>query len=139
MDKSTYDSINDYCTSKYSGFLVPAEKDYIIRKFLDSYYESLEKFKQTNGKEADEQQQKTIITSLLSESNLNSYIDSAKTYYQQWTSNLEVEFQKRQQKKSFFKDIGTNILANILYSVLLIFIFWIAKDQITSWLTQLMQ
>jgi len=139
MDKSTYDAINDYCTSKYNGFLVPAEKDYIIRKFLDSYYESLEKFAQTNGKDADEQQKKTIITSLLSESNLNSYIDSAKTYYQQWTNNLEAEFQRKQQKGSFWKEIGINILANILYSVLLIILFWVAKDQITGWLTQLVK
>ena len=60
MDKSTYDAINKYCTSKYNGFLVQAEKDYILRKFLDSYYESLKKFAETNGTEADEQQKKTI-------------------------------------------------------------------------------
>lgn len=82
---------------------------------------------------------KTIITSLLSESNLNSYIDSAKTYYQQWTNNLEAEFQRKQQKGSFWKEIGINILANILYSVLLIILFWVAKDQITGWLTQLVK
>ena len=95
MDKSTYDAINKYCTSKYNGFLVQAEKDYILRKFLDSYYESLKKFAETNGTEANEQQKKTIATSLLSDSNLDSYIDSAKNYYQQWTSNIESDFQKK--------------------------------------------
>ena len=65
-----------------------------MRKFLDSYYESLKKFAETNGTEADEQQKKTIATSLLSDSNLDSYIDSAKNYYQQWTSNIESDFQK---------------------------------------------
>jgi hypothetical protein len=119
--------------------LVQAEKDYILRKFLDSYYESLKKFAETNGVEADEQQKKTIVTSLLSDSNLDSYIDSAKNYYQQWTSNLELDFQKKQQKGSFWKDMGINILANVFYSIILIVLFWVAKDQITSWLTQLMK
>lgn len=139
MDKSTYDKINDYCTSKYDGILVPAEKDYILRKFLDSYYESLEKYVEINGTEADDQQKKTIIASLLSDSTLNSYIDSAKTYYQQLTNSLEADFHKKQQKGSFWKEIGINILANIFYSVLLIILFWVAKDQITSWLTQLVK
>lgn len=139
MDKSTYDAINKYCTSKYNGFLVQAEKDYILRKFLDSYYESLKKFAETNGTEADEQQKKTIATSLLSDSNLDSYIDSAKNYYQQWTSNIESDFQKKQQKGSFWKDVGINILANTFYSIILIILFWVAKDQITNWLTQLMK
>lgn len=137
MEKITYEKINDYCTSKYKGILVQAERDYVLRKFLDSYYEALDKYKENNGVEADNSQKQTIVSSLLNDSTLLSYIDSAKSYYEKFTNNLESEFKKTQDKPIFWKNVGISVLANFIYSIILIVVFFVAKDQIANWLMQL--
>ncbi|MBR3998230.1 MAG: hypothetical protein IKI93_07795 [Clostridia bacterium] len=94
MDLITYNSINEYFATNNKGILTQVEKDYILRKFSDSYYEALEKYKSSNGSEADATQRQIIVSSLLSESNMNSYIDSAKTYYADLKNGIELELNK---------------------------------------------
>lgn len=137
MDKFTYDKINEYCTEKYQGVLIQPERDYVLRKFLDSYYEAIDKYKENNNLEPTVLEEQTIINSLLNESTLLSYVDSAKGYYEKFTSKLENDFKKRQEKPAFWKSVGSSILANLIYSIILIIIFIVGKDQITTWLIQL--
>lgn len=137
MDKSTYDKINEYCTSKYSGMLVQPERDFVLRKFLESYYEAVDRYKDTHKSDPSPAEEQTIISSLLNESTLLSYIDSAKNYYEKFKNNIENDFKKTQDKPAFWKGVATSILANLIYSIILIIIFWVAKDQISTWLAQL--
>ena len=78
--------------------MVQPERDFVLRKFLDSYYEAIEKYKEVN---------------------------------------IESDFKKMQDKPAFWKSVATSILANSIYSIILIIIFWVAKDQIATWLAQL--
>jgi len=137
MTKDTYDKINAYCTEKYDGVLIQPERDYILRKFLDSYYEAIEKYKETNQTEPTEAEEQTIVNSLLNESTLLSYVDSAKGYYEKFVGNIENDLRKKQDRPAFWKNICGSILANLIYSIILIIIFFVAKDQIATWLIQL--
>ena len=137
MNKATYDKINDYCTTKYEGVLVQAERDFVLRKFLDSYYEAVDKYKEVHMSDPSPVEEQTIIDSLLIESTLISYIDSAKKYYEEFRTNVENDFKKKQERPIFWKNVATSILANFIYSIILIIIFFVAKDQIASWLIQL--
>lgn len=137
MNKATYDQINDYCTTKYDGVLVQAERDYVLRKFLDSYYEAVRKYKDLHQIDPPPEEEQTIINSLLNESTLISYVDSAKNYYEKFRANIENDFKKKQDKPEFWKSVLSSILANLIYSIILIIIFFVAKDQIATWLTQL--
>ncbi len=137
MKKDTYDIINNYCTSKYKGVLIQPERDYVLRKFLDSYYESIDRFTETHKCPPTSEEEQTIIDSLLNESTLLSYIESSKNYYEKFRYNIENDVKKKMDKPAFLKNILTGILANLIYSVILIILFFVAKDQITTWLTQL--
>lgn len=138
MEKATYDQIMDYCTNKYGKFLIQPEKDYVLRQFMDSYFQVLDNYKkENNGTEPNENQKKTMISSLLNDATLHSYADSAQSYYQKFTANIESEYAKKIGGFSFLKNMGANILANFLYSIILILVFWVAKDQIATWLSQL--
>lgn len=137
MDRITYDKINEYCAPKHNRILVQAEKDYILRRFLDSYYQALDQYRETNGIDADEGQQQIIISSLLNESTVQSYIDSANSYYIKLESNLENKFRKKFDKPLFWRSVSIGILANLLYSIGLLILFFVAKNQITSWIMQL--
>lgn len=131
MKKDTYDIINNYCTSKYKGVLIQPERDYVLRKFLDSYYESIDRFTETHKCPPTSEEEQTIIDSLL------SYIETSKNYYEKFRYNIENDVKKKMDKPAFLKNILTSILANLIYSVILIILFFVAKDQITTWLTQL--
>lgn len=137
MNKATYDKINEYCTTKYDGVLVQPERDYVLRKFLDSYYQAVDKYKEIHHSDPTPSEEQTIINSLLNESTLLSYVDSAKNYYEKFKINIENDFKKKQDKPLFWKSVATSVLANLIYSIILIIIFWVAKDQIATWLTQL--
>jgi len=137
MNKSTYDKINEYCTEKYKGVLVQAERDFVLRKFLDSYYEAIEKYKELHDMEPPLNEEQTIINSLLNENTLTSYVDSAKKYYEEFESTIENNIKKKQDKPMFWKSIASSVLANLIYSIILIIIFFVAKDQIATWLMQL--
>lgn len=137
MDKITYDKINEYCNKKIGRILVQAERDYILRKFLDSYYEAVDKYKEVHNSDPTDEEKKTILNSLLNDSTLLSYGDSAKSYYEEIRRNIENELQKKQGGPVFFKSFVTSILANLAYSIIIIIIFVIAKDQIAVWLLQL--
>lgn len=138
MNKTTYDMINEYCTTRYEGVLVQAERDYVLRKFLDSYIEAVEKYKsEHNSADPTAAEEQTIVNSLLNESTMKSYIDSAKGYYEKFQSNIENEVKKKQSAPAFWRSVFTSVLANLIYSIILIIIFFVAKDQITTWLTQL--
>ncbi len=137
MNKTTYDKINAYCMEKCNGVLIQPERDYVLRKFLDSYYEVIKNHRERNNAEPTETEEQTIVNSLLNENTLLSYVDSAKVYYGNFKSELESEFKKRQDKPAFWKNIGISILANFIYSIILLIVFWVAKDQIATWLSQL--
>ena len=137
MDKSTYDKINKYCTKEYERVLVQAERDYVLRKFLDSYYEVVDTYKEEHHSEPTPEEEQTIINSLLNEYTLLSYADSAKNYYEKFKNNIENDFKKKQAKFAFWGNVATSILANLIYSIILIIFFLVAKDQIAAWLMQL--
>lgn len=137
MDKSAYDVINDFCENKYNDVLVPAERDYVIRKFFDSYAESIEKYKADHGEYPADEQETTIINSLLIDNNLKSYADSAKSNYEKLVNSIESDFKRKQNRSGFLKNVVSSVLASFIYSIILIVIFWVARDQISTWLMQL--
>lgn len=137
MDKSAYDRINEFCTSQKDIVLLQPERDYVLRKFLDSYYTAMENHKTQTGNEPTQEEIQTILTSLLNKNTLSSYVDSANKYYKDFIENKENDFKKQHNRSSFWKNVLGSVLANLLYSIILIIIFYVAKDQISSWLTQL--
>lgn len=137
MTKDVYDRINEYCTSKYNGVLVQAERDYVLRMVLENYCAAIDEQTKSNNQPLTQEQEETILNSLLTEKIMNDNIVLAKKYYSELKENLYVEFEKKQNKPTFFKDVGVNILSNFVYSVILILIFFVAKDQLSSWLAQL--
>lgn len=138
MEKSTYDYINNYCTEKYDGILVQAERDYVLRKFLDSYYSSIQTFINDNGgRNPTDAEEKALISSLMNNNTMNSFIDSAKAYYTEYKAEIENDYQKKVDKPAFWKNVGSSVLGSFIYSILLAIIFWVGKDQIGAWLMSL--
>lgn len=136
MTQDVYNKINEYCTSKFDGVLVPAERDYVLRTFLDSYYAAVDEQTKANQPLTQEQEE-TILKSLLTEKIMSEKIALSQKYYKELKDSLKADFEKEQSKSSFFKDVGVNLVSNLIYSIALILLFVVAEDQLSSWLSQL--
>jgi len=49
------------------------------------------------------------------------------------------QLQSKMKRDAFWFSVGTGIVGNIIYSLLLIILFVVAKDQLSSWLSSLVQ
>ena len=61
--------------------------------------------------------------------------DILKTHFEDESNKI----QSKIKRESFFYAVGTGIVGNIIYSLLLIILFAVAKDQLSSWLSSLVQ
>lgn len=139
MNKAAYDKINEYCSSRCKDVLAQAERDYVLRQFMDSYFQALQRFCEEHNTAPSPDDEQNILNSLLNDSTLHSYVISAQKSYGDFKAEIEKDYAKKTKPASFWASIGTSIFANLLYSIILILIFWVAKDQIATWLTQLAQ
>lgn len=135
MDKRSLDEINKFC-DKQKDTVSQYERDFMWRRFSESYFAMREK-KEKGGNIIIQQELDTIIDTLLDEKSLENNLTTARGYYGKLESQFYDNFKKNTDKTSFIHSLGTSILANVIYSILLIFIFWIAKDQINTWLLSL--
>ena len=68
---------------------------------------------------------------------MNDNITLAKKYYEDLQNTMKADFEKQQNKVSILKEIAISIFSNFIYSIILIIVFWVAEDQLSSWLSQL--
>lgn len=135
MDKKSFDRINEFC-NKQKQTVSQWERDFMWRKFSEGYFSMIEK-KKSDKSSITDKEINTIIETLLDDTSLENNLVNARKYYNDLEEEICNEYSKNFNKGNFLKSLVTSILANVLYSGLLIFIFWIAKDQIYTWLTQL--
>lgn len=139
MNKATYDKINEYCSSQCKDVLAQAERDYVLRQFMDSYFQALQRYRDDHKTEPSSVDEQNILNSLLNDSTLHSYVISAQRSYEEYKARIEKDYARKTQPASFWGSVGTSLVANLCYSIILIIVFWVAKDQIATWLTQLAQ
>lgn len=125
--KTAFEIITEYCQTH--------EKNSCIRDLAFSIYqqqyESL--INETNDKNSNDAIRKT----LLSNGNLLAHVRTAEDMLiKQFEADLK-PIQARAAKDVFWMSVVSGIVGNILYSLLLIIVFVIAKDQISSWLSSL--
>lgn len=136
MNKDTYDRIIDYCTRE-GGISLQTERDYVLRNFIQSYFDSIKTFEETHHTPPLAEDIETIINSLLTPNTLANFAKTAKTDYSLLKTSIENDFKKNQRKNAFFWDLFINVSANFIYSIILALLFFLAKEQIKSWLMQL--
>lgn len=135
MNKKAYEQIQKYCSEK--SFMLEPEKDYVLKKFLVTYYEAIDNHEQAHGKKINEDEKEKILYTLLTEEQFNSHADSAEKYYNEFKDKLEIKFEKAHKKQGIIKSIGVSIAANFIYSLILIAAFFVANDYIADWMTKI--
>lgn len=135
MDKSTFDRINTYCDQNHK--ITQTERDFVIRKFLESQLNAIEAKEIQKGAPLTPKERSDIEDALLNNISLESTVIAAKSYYTSLEERFFSQFKKNTNSSTFWNSVWTNIAANIIYSIFLIIVFFVAKDQISSWLDSL--
>lgn len=129
-NKTPFEVMSEYCNDQ--------DKNTVVRDLAYSIYrqqfESLSK--DANG---DQTSIDAIQKTLLSQGNLVAHVRSAEDMLDRQFQNELKPIQSKSTKDSFWLSVGGGIVSNILYSLLLIIIFVIAKDQLSSWLSTLIE
>lgn len=115
-------TIKRYCASQ-SSEVNTIEQNYMINSMLESINDSIGKDEKTD------EEIKTIVESLLTTSNLNSYFFSAKAYYSDYIETLKRDFEKKEHNK-FWMNLASNLLSSFIYSILVALIIWLGRDSL---------
>jgi len=138
MNKAAFDEIIEFCNKHNDFFLTDIEKNYVIKSVLDSYYNTIEKHKKSNGANPTPDEERAMMSTLLEKATLSNFAVSANKHYQQIKSNHENEFRKTlKETTSGWKSFFIAIAANLAYSLLLALLFFVAKDNIRELLNKL--
>jgi len=134
MKKQSFDKVKQFL-QKYPD-AKSVEKDFVIRKVVETFYSNIVT-QDANGivTEKTPDEKNTIEDTITSEDNLTAYFDNAKKFYSDYENDSERLFRKKIGRESFIKSLGSNILANFIYALLLLAIFFVAKDQIKTWIS----
>jgi len=126
---SAFEVISDYCQEH--------QKSACIRDLSFSIYrqqfESLIRDSETDPKTIE-----ATHRTLLSSGSLAGHVRSAEELLRKQFEDDLKPLRRQQQRDSFWFAVITGIVGNIIYSLLLITLFIVAKDQLTSWLSSLL-
>lgn len=132
MSKDSYTKFTEICANK--------RVDSFIRDCAFGIYKNKVSVAAKIKQESDKQQALTqqelsdLENTFLNEDFVEDYVKEAIRSYEK---RRELDFQpyfKESNGGGFWKSVGASILASFVYSVLLVVIFYIAKDQIETWL-----
>ncbi|MEK4406671.1 hypothetical protein MKZ26_20105 [Sporosarcina sp. FSL K6-6792] len=135
MDKSTFDRINNFCDGKQ---ITQIERDFVIRKFSEGLFYAFQARETQKGSPLTVREKKDIGEPLLNDISLENIIEAAKSYYSKVEEHFFQQYKKNNGKSNFWNSVGTNVVANVIYSVVLILAFILGKDLISGWLSSLL-
>lgn len=128
--RTPFEIIADHCQQQ--------QKNACVRDLAYSIYrqqfESLTKDSGTDQKSIDATEK-----TLLSPGSLVAHVRSAEELLRKQFEDDLKPIKSRDKRDSFWFSVITGIVGNIIYSLLLIVLFIVAKDQLALWLSSLVQ
>lgn len=128
--KTPFEIIGEYCQQQ--------DKNSCVRDLAFSIYrqqfESL-----TKDPNIDKTSVDAIQKTLLSAGNLVAHVRSAEEILRKQFEDDLKPIKAQASRDTFWFAVLTGIVSNIIYSLLIIILFIVAKDQLSSWLSSLVQ
>ena len=122
----SFKSITDYCIRTGKGLNI---RDHAYCIFMSVLQSALDKHHASNGADAKPKEIASMESTLLTADAIEGYVARAEAKV--------ASYEKAFHAKQFWFSVMASILGALLYSLLLLLIFWVARDQIDAWLQQL--
>lgn len=129
-----YKKVSEFCDRAGLSFQI---RNHAFCLFVATLEKALRDHEAKNRSPARPKEVTDKQDALLTEDCIKGYVSRAEAIVDTAAIELRAPYEKAFNAKQFWISVGASVLAGFLYSLLLILIFWIAHDQITSWLTSL--
>lgn len=130
MDSKSFQAVDDYCKDLRKAPIIA----YLAHAYNEEQFRELVEQKQKAGTALAAADIHIIVETLSAKRNIEANVRRAEQSLDDAIRQGMQPYLKNQETKAFWISVGGNVLASFIYSILLIVVFIVAKDQITSWL-----
>lgn len=123
---SAYEKITKYCKDNEKNFAI---RNHAYCIYLESLKEAL------NSQDDPNDNINSISTALLTDSAIQGYVSRAERFTQKIIDSSVEPILNANKRNDFLNNIVTGVVGNFVFSILLVVIFWLGKDQVASWLS----
>ncbi len=132
-DKTELQTVQEYCQQRSKSSVVTSLAYSIYQQQLEELVTE-----NTNGNAAPTDAEiSTMKTTLLSQNSLSAHVRFAEEMLSTEVDKAITPHINKEGSKTFWTSVGGSIVANFIYSILMILLFVVAQDQIGSWLSSL--
>ena len=125
----SFDKLTSYCDKRGKDILVRNHAYCIYMTVLNGAIKSIPSTQKARIEASSE--------ALLTEQAIEGYISRAETIIQDTNNALIAPYIMTKTNNSFWKNVLSSVVGAFAYSLLLIIIFYLGKDQIATWLNTL--
>ena len=134
MINDIYEKFVEVCNRHHIKSFI---REYAFGIYIQKVNIAIKEEQSSNDGNLSSEQKKNIFNALVNEQFILDYAKEAETNYHK---QRELDFRpyfKENSGGSFWKSVFASVVGGFFYSVLLVIIFYIAQDQIGTWLQQL--
>ena len=133
----SFKTVSEYCTRSGKDIQV---RNHAYCLFVTAFQRALEEHrKANNGAEAKPKEITDKKAALLTPDSIEGYISRAEALVDAASEDIRKTYEKAYKKQQFLSSVFASVLAAFIYSIIIVVVYWIGRDQINTWLHQLTQ
>lgn len=129
-----FQQISDYCTRAGKSLHV---RNHAFCLFVSALDNALKEHADRTGSPAKPKEAADKHDALLTEDSILGFVTRAEHLVEKAASEIREPYKATIDSKQFWMSVWSSVLASFIYSIILLIVFWVAKDQIISWLQSL--
>lgn len=124
-----FDKITEFCNAR--------TKDVVVRNHAFCIYVNVLQKALANHENPTRQKTETTRTALLTDEAIEGYVSRAESLVDNMTQAIIEPYEKQRSIRDFWRGVASSVVGSFIFTVLLILVFWLAREQIRGWLESL--
>lgn len=124
-----FEKITEFCNTR--------NKDIIVRNHAYCIYMNVLQKALANHDNLTPLRTETARLALLTDEAIEGYVSRADALVDSSTQAIIAPYENQHSTREFWRGVASSVLGSFIFTVLLVFIFWLAREQIRGWLQSL--
>ena len=124
-----FDKITEFCNAR--------TKDVVIRNHAFCIYVNVLQKALANHNNPTRQKTETTCVALLTDEAIEGYVSRAESLVDDMTQAIIEPYEKQRVIRYFWRGVASSVLGSFIFTLLLVLVFWLAREQIHGWLQSL--
>ncbi|MBE7495162.1 MAG: hypothetical protein HS117_09465 [Verrucomicrobiaceae bacterium] len=123
--------ISDYCTRAGKSLEV---RNHAFCLFVSALDNALKEHADRTGNQPKPKEAADKHDALLTEDSVLGFVTRAEHLVEKAASEIREPYKDSIGSKQFWMSVWAGVLASLIYSIIILIVFWVAREQIASWL-----